>query len=288
MHDPADVALSHERALLSRLCAAQAGLDGAPERRWSTLMSASSSRILIAQVDGSRPLSDRFIDRLLSWWDTGGGRTIRRAVRGAVAVSGAKVRTTIAPLMARPLVAKAATMSQTAIATLRRGIAKAFSSEVPTPRREEVLAAVATDATDATDATGVDDAPLPPRPAAVKKSPTCEIRTPVRSATGEIRPRTASAITKPEITPVSSPTRTTMALTTALRCWSCLQRNRVRAPRRGGCFLCSSCNATMLVVDPIVGLTCEVGQAPAKGIRLSREANETDPAIGRGDVDGVR
>lgn len=253
-------------------------------------MSASSSRIMIAQVDGSRPLSDRFIDRLLGWWDTGGGRTIRRAVRGAVAVSGAKVRTTIAPLMARPLVAKAATKSLTAIATLRRGIAKAFSSEVPTPtpRREEVRTAVAAVSTDATDTTGVDDAPLPPRPAAVKKSPTCEIRTPVRSATAEIRPRTASAITKPEITPVSSPTRTTMALTTALRCWSCLQRNRVRAPRRGGCFLCSSCNTTMLVVDPIVGLTCEVGQAPAKGIRLSREANETDPAIGRGDVDGVR
>lgn len=266
-------------------------------------MSASSSRLSIVPPDASRPLSDRIVDHLLSWWDTGGGRRMRHAVRGVVAASSAKLYTLIAPALARPLVAK----SVEGLVTTRRWIAKAFASEVPParPPREEIRAA---------DATGVEPAPVPPRPTVATRSVTGEIRTPTRSvtgeihtptksvtgeirtptrsitgeirtptgsATGEIRTPTARSLTKPVITPVST-TRSTTAPTTKtlasnLRCWSCLQRQRVHAPRRGGCFLCAGCNATMLVVDPIVGLTCDIAQASARGIDLNRQANETDP-----------
>ncbi len=254
-------------------------------------MSASSSRIMIAPLDSGRPLSDRFVDRLLGWWDVGGGRRMRRAVRGAAAACGSRISTSVAPLMTRPLVAKSVALSQAGFNATRRWLGKAFAYDAPaaTPR-EEVQHASAVSAAKAEDAA---------RPAAVTKAATPEIRTPLRSATaeirsstrsgtaelrtptrsgtGEIKPRTAPAITRSAITPVSSAESQPTAMTTNLRCWSCLQRNRVRTPRRGGCFLCTGCNATMLVVDPIVGLTCDVGQAESKGIRLERQADETDP-----------
>lgn len=253
-------------------------------------MSASSSRIMIAPVDDSRPLSDRFIDRLLGWWDTGGGRSMRRALRGAVAASGTRIRSLTAPVMERPLVAKSVAKTAAGLAVIRRWLGKAFAHDVPapTPRPDTQRATIAT----ATVATKTEN--TPPRSITVTKTATAEIRTPLRSATaeirtptrtgtaelrphirsgtGEIRPRTA-----PAITPVSSTQPQPTAMTTNLRCWSCLQRNRVRAPRRGGCFLCTACNATMLVVDPIVGLTCDIGQAESKGIGLNRQADETDP-----------
>lgn len=246
-------------------------------------MSASSSRIMIAPVDGGRPLSDRFIDRLLGWWDTGGGRTLRRGLRDRIATTRAKLRTFMAPALERPLVAKAVHGLATATSAARRWTAKAFASDVPaTPLpREELRATVATD---------VEDAPVAPRPAVVTRSATrsatAEIRprtgtVEIRPGTAEIRPRTSPSITKPVITPVSTavsaPEPITTAMTSNLRCWSCLQRQRVRAPRRGGCFLCTGCSKTMLVVDPIVGLTCEVAQASARGIHLNRQADETDP-----------
>jgi len=241
-------------------------------------MSASSSRIAIVPSDVSRPLSDRVVDHLLGWWDTGGGRRMRRAVRGAIAASSAKLHTLIAPALARPLVAK----SVARLVTTRRWIAKAFASEapVPTPPREEIRA------------TAVEEVSVPLRPAVAARSVTAEIRTPTRSATGEIRTPTRSitgeirtptarSITKPVITPVSTPASTpaptTRTIASNLRCWSCLQRQRVHAPRRGGCFLCAGCNTAMLVVDPIVGLTCDIAQAAARGIQLNRQANETDP-----------
>lgn len=253
-------------------------------------MPASSSRIMIAPVEGSRPLSDRFVDRLLGWWDTGGGQRLRRAVRGGLATAGARLHTVLAPVLQRPLVAKPLALTASGLAATRRWLAKAFASEVPAApsRREDLRATVATESGDA-----------PTRPAAVSgsttaeirtplRSPTAEIRTPVRSGTGEIRtplrsptgelrPRTASSITRPVLTPIPSAPAQTTAMTTNLRCWSCLQRNRVRTPRRGGCFLCTACNATMLVVDPIVGLTCDIAQAEGKGINLNRQADETDP-----------
>ncbi len=247
---------------------------------------------MIDPTDG-RPLSDRFIDRLLGWWDVGGGRRIRRAVRGAIAAAGTKLRTTCAPLMARPVVAKTlaktVAVSAAGFTAVRRWLAKAFANDVPAPQREEKRLAVTADAKiDAKVDARTDVAPAPTRPAIAARSATAEIRTPLRSATaeirtptgsgtGEIRRRTATAITKPVVAPVGSPTPTATALTTTLRCWSCLQRNRVRAPRRGGCFLCSSCNQTMLVVDAKIGLTCAVGQAETRGITFSRQANETDP-----------
>ena len=250
-------------------------------------MSASSSRIMIAPVapgDGSRPLSDGLVDRLLGWWDVGGGRSIRRALRGAVAASKTKIRIVTAPVMARPLVAKTVATALASLTTIRRWISKAFSSDVPaaTPRREELHSA------DVSRATAVADAPVSVRPVVAARSATAEIRTPVRSGTaeirthlrsgtGELKPPTASSITNAPITPVSSAERQSTAMTTNLRCWSCLQRNRVRTPRRGGCFLCTGCNATMLVVDPIVGLTCDIAQAESKGINLNRQANGTDP-----------
>jgi hypothetical protein len=255
-------------------------------------MSASSSRIMIAQVDTGRPLSDRFIDRLLGWWDIGGGRRMRRAVRGVTAACGTRIRTSVAPLMTRPLIAKSVTWTMTAFAASRRWLGKAFAYD----------AAAATPRVDARRATVVpaaDTSDEAPRPATVTKSPTAELRTPLRSATAEIRtptrsgtaelrshirsgtseikPRTAPAITRSAMTPVASAELPPTAMTTNLRCWSCLQRNRVRTPRRGGCFLCTGCNATMLVLDPIVGLTCDVEQAESKGIRLNRQADETDP-----------
>lgn len=248
-------------------------------------MSASSSRIMIAPVDGGRPMSDRFIDRLLGWWDTGGGRILRRGLRDRVAAGRTKLRTIMAPALERPWVAKAVHGLATATTVARRWTAKAFASDVPTtpPRREEMRATVATDASDATD---VEENPVVPRPAVATRSPTrsatAEIRprtgtVEIRPGTAEIRPRTAPSITKPTITPVSAAEPITTAMTSNLRCWSCLQRQRVRAPRRGGCFLCTGCSKTMLVVDPIVGLTCEVAQASARGIHLNRQADETDP-----------
>lgn len=232
-------------------------------------MSASSSRIMIAPVDGSRPLSDRFIDRLLGWWDTGGGRSMRRALRGVVAASGAKIRTVTAPVMERPLVAKTVTKTAAGLGAARRWIAKAFSTDVPAaaPQREELRATVVSE---------VEDASPPTRPAVVTRPGTAELRTPTKSGTAEIRPRTAPSLTQPVIATVTTakPKITTL---TNLRCWSCLQRTGVRMPRRGGCFLCAGCNTAMLVVDPIVGLTCEVAQASARGIQLNRQADETDP-----------
>ena len=256
-------------------------------------MSASSSRIMIAPVDNSRPLSDRFIDRLLEWWDVGGGRSIRRALRAAVANGTAKIGTLLAPVLARPAVAKTFAISSAALATLRHRIGKAFSSDVPVAaaRHTEVRAAGVSPASDMSS--------TPAHPAVATRTGTAEIRTPLRSATaeirtptgtgttemrrrlrsgtGEIRPRTATSITRSTLTPVSSAPAQTAAMTTNLRCWSCLQRNRVRTPRRGGCFLCTACNTTMLVIDPIVGLTCAVAEAENKGIRPDRQADETDP-----------
>jgi hypothetical protein len=232
-------------------------------------MSASSSRIMIAPVDGSRPLSDRFIDRLLGWWDVGGGRTMRRALRGAVGASKTKIRTVTAPVMERPLVAKAVARTAAGLAVIRRWLGKAFSTDVPAAatQREEIRATVVTE---------VEDAPAPVRPAVVTRSGTAEIRTPTKSGTAEIRPRTAPSITQPVIAAVPTTKQKTSTLTN-LRCWSCLQRTGVRSPRRGGCFLCAGCNTAMLVVDPIVGLTCEVAQGSARGIQLNRQADETDP-----------
>lgn len=267
-------------------------------------MPATSSRIMIEPVDGARPLSDRFIDRLLGWWDVGGGRSMRRALRGAVAAGSTKIRTLLAPFLGQPLVAKTVSISLATLATLRRWIGKAFSTEVgaATPQRAEMSSA------EVADTARTHEAPTPVRPAIATRTGTAEIRTPLRSSTGEIRTplrsataeirtptrtgtveirphlrsgtgeirsRTAASITRPTLTPVSSTQLT--AMTTNLRCWSCLQRNRVRTPRRGGCFLCTACNTTMLVVDPIVGLTCDVGQAQTKGIDLNRQADETDP-----------
>ena len=286
MRDPAEITVSHGRALHSPAAlphispTAHPGADGA-------YMSASSSRIMIAPVDGGRPLSDRFIDRLLDWWDVGGGRRMRRAVRGAAAVCGSKISTTVAPLMARPLIAKSVATSLAGLTATRRWLGKAFAYDAPAaaPRAEAQRAEI-----DAKVIVSTTVADAPPRPAAVTKSATAELRThlrsgtaelrtPTRSGTGEIKPRTAPAITKPVITPVSSTESQTTAMTANLRCWSCLQRNRVRTPRRGGCFLCAGCNATMLVVDPIVGLTCDVGQAESKGISLNRQADETDSGL---------
>jgi hypothetical protein len=225
---------------------------------------------MIAPVDGSRPLSDRFIDRLLGWWDTGGGRSIRRALRGAVATTTTRIRTVTAPVMEKPLVAKTVATTAAGLAATRRWLGKAFSSDVPAPapRREEIRATVATE---------VEDAPALVRPAVVTKSGTAEIRTSTRPATAEIRPRTVPSITPPVSAVLSATKPKSVVLTTNLRCWSCLQRTSARSPRRGGCFLCAGCNAAMLVVDPIVGLTCDVAQASARGIQLNRQANETDP-----------
>lgn len=253
-------------------------------------MSASSSRITIAPVDGSRPLSDRLIDRLLGWWDLG-TRRIRRWLRTA----GAAIGTRLHPFLARPPIARTIAILSVGGTTVRRWLAKAFAHDSPLAAPQPHTGGAGPDTT------ASPDAPVAPRPTVAPRSATGEIRTPLRSptgeirtptragtgelrtptraGTGEIRPRTASSITRPEVTPTSTPTRTT-TLTTALRCWSCLQRTRVRAPRRGGCFLCSACNTTMLVVDPIVGVTCDVAQAEGKGINLNRQADETDPALG--------
>jgi hypothetical protein len=255
------------------------GADGAR-------MSASSSRITIAPVDGSRPLSDRLIDRLLGWWDLGTGR-IRRALRTLGVALGVRLQ----PFLARPLVATVLAPLAAGATAIRRGLGKAFAPEVsPATQRRA--------GSDVPETNPSTDAPAAPRPAIVARpatgeirtplrTPTGEIRTPTRAGTGEIRLRTAS-ITRPEVTPTATPGRTTSGTTTSLRCWSCLQRNRVRAPRRGGCFLCSACNATMLVVDPVVGLTCDVAQAQERGIQTSRQADETDPALGPGDTNGRR
>ena len=64
---------------------------------------------------------------------------------------------------------------------------------------------------------------------------------------------------------------------TLLRCWSCLRRVTISAPRRGGCYHCGGCSVIMLVVDPFVGLTCDVAQATTRGIRYRPESDETDP-----------
>ncbi len=249
-------------------------------------MSASSSRIMITPTDSGRPLSDRFIDRLLGWWDTGGGRDLRRALRDGLAAGRTKLRTVFAPALERPLVAKAVVHLTNAQRWLAKAFSKAFSSEVPLPplRREEIRATVAID---------INDVPVAPPPALITRSATAEIRPRTgtveirprtgtveigsRSGTAEFRSRTGSSLTKPVITPVPAREPTTTAMTTNLRCWSCLQRQRVRAPRRGGCFLCTGCNATMLVLDPVNGLTCDVAHASARGISLNRQADETDP-----------
>lgn len=229
-------------------------------------MSASSSRIMIAQAEPARPWSDRLVDRLLGWWDIGGGRGLRRGLRDTTARYTGKVRTFIAPVLEKPWVSAIVR----GLGSAKRWVGKAFSSDVPAtlPRGEDLRATLATEMDDAP--APREATPVPPRPAAVTRSPT-----------GELRPRTAPAITRPEITPVASDTATPTAnaMTTALRCWSCHQRHRVRTPRRGGCFHCGQCDQTMLVVDPIVGLTCAIGDARERGIQLNHEANETDVIV---------
>ncbi|HEX3133709.1 MAG TPA: hypothetical protein VHX44_09040, partial [Planctomycetota bacterium] len=175
---------------------------------------------MIAPVDGGRPLSDRFIDRLLGWWDTGGGRNLRRALRDGLAAGRTKLITVITPALKRPLVAK----SVEHLAAARRWTAKAFASDVPPtppPRRDESCA---------TGATEEEDAPIAPRPAVATRSATAEIRprpstveirgrtgtaelrprtgtVEIRPGTAELRPRTAPATIKPVITTVSAPQR---------------------------------------------------------------------------------
>lgn len=225
-------------------------------------MSASSSRIMIHPVEDGRPLSDRFIDRLLGWWDVGGGRRLRRGTRELTGRCSATIRRVSAPVLEQPVIAKGVVW----LAGARRLLGKAFAHEVPPapPRREDLRATIATEAPAPTPASMITQRPA-----------TAEIR----SRTGEIRPRTSPALTRPVTATVTPTTATPTAThtTTALRCWSCLQRTRVRAPRRGGCFHCPSCRTVMLVVDPVVGLTCDVAQATERGIHLNQQADETSP-----------
>ena len=236
-------------------------------------MSASSSRIMIAPVEDGRPLSDRTIDRLLGWWDVGGGRRLRRGARDLAGRCGAAVRWVSAPLLDQPVIAKGVAW----LGGAGRLLGKAFAHEEPStpPRREELRATIATEAPETS-------APAP-TPIVNERPATAELRPrtgELRPRTAEIRPRTSPSITRPVTATVVTPTTPSpvpITTTTALRCWSCLQRTRVRSPRRGGCFHCPSCQSVMLVLDPIMGLTCDTAQAGTRGITLNRQADETDP-----------
>ncbi len=218
-------------------------------------MSASSSRIIITEGEPTRPLTDRLVDRLLAWWDTGGGRTLRVGVRQARQRVSESVRAVIAPALQQPWIAA----SVRALGKARRWLALAFSTEVAAEPRRTVRGVNAT-------ADGVARAVPPP---AVRPADTVTPAPSAPQSQGTAQPTTCTTLA--DQSPVTK--------AGTLRCWNCHHRHHVRSPRRGGCFHCGQCQETMLVVDPVIGLTCAIGDADERGIALNREADETAGSV---------
>lgn len=272
-------------------------------------MSASSSRITIAPVEGSERLDNRLIDRLLAWWDYGGGKQMRRWCRSTTTAIGSqiaggtrsvgrhiaqlpvsqKIAGWLAPVtrttasLTRPMIDRA---SQVLSDLTTQTEATPDPADAPRPEADRQRTRATEAPRSNTSASGGKEMPtarvqrrMPtPRPQAkAAESYTDQLAALVKGREPTARPTNAGttglSITSTQI-PVTDGTASTTCM---LRCWSCKRRSSVRSPRRGGCCRCTNCQAVMLVVDPVVGLTCDIAQATERGIDVRREANETDP-----------
>lgn len=272
-------------------------------------MSGTSSKIMIAPVEGSDRLDNRLIDRLLGWWDHGGGKRMRRWCRTTTTTVGVhltggiraigrriaefpvtqRVARWLAPVsratvsLTRPVIDRTSQVLSdlTAASETTPDHAKPSNSE---PDRQRTRATEAPRGNTST--SGGKDVPtarvqrrMPtPRPEAkAAESYTDQLAALVKGRESTARPTNAGTtelhITATQVTVTDG----TASTTSMLRCWSCKRRSSIRSPRRGGCCRCTNCQAVMLVVDPVVGLTCDIAQASERGIDVRREANETDP-----------
>ncbi len=158
-------------------------------------------------------------------------------------------------------------------------------STAPRPTRELAPLAAAdpqtAPSTRTTGASPADSGPASPRDSAPSAADRAKAQTATRKpGTRELRhdltDRTKTQGTR-ELAPITPmPCPRPVREPSLLRCWSCLRRVIVSAPRRGGCYHCSGCSVLMTVVDPAVGMTCSFTQADERGVRLNREANETE------------
>jgi hypothetical protein len=264
---------------------------------------------MIAPVEGSDRLDNRLIDRLLGWWDHGGGKRMRRWCRTTTTTVGGHIsdgtrtvgrRIAELPITQRlarwlaPVTRSTATLTRPVIDRASQMLTdltaetETTAESAQTPSREPVRSRTrATEIprgnTNAKAGKEVSTAriqrrlPTPGPETKTAESYTDQLAALVKGRDSSARPTNAGTtglhITASQVT-VSDGTAST---TSMLRCWSCKRRSAVRSPRRGGCCRCTTCQAVMLVVDPVVGLTCDVAQADERGINVSREANETDP-----------
>jgi hypothetical protein len=246
-------------------------------------MTASSSRVMKVERPTAGNIGDWLSDRALHWYDTGAGYRLRRWCRTqgqrVVTISCGRFQAVTAHLARQPQVQRLtgilAPPARTTVALVRSLVAR-LATLVPRPpepsRPVEPSRAVSALPT-------ATPAPRPVDPPSLRSTATH--RTPATRPRLEPGTRPVTRPTMASVPVVEGSPRPTARDTTPLRCWSCLRRVSIVAPRRGGCYHCPSCSELMMAVDPLVGMTCSLVDADERGVSRSAGSSETEIDPGR-------